>query len=305
MSVGAHYRGTRAGRGLARKVPALLLSTVALACAAGPAVLQEGRRPLHPGAWRSQSVYVYDVTDDREVISVNGDQRRAPASLAKLMTTYVALRHVDDLSSLAPVSSEAYARAVTGNCSMAGFVPGERTTFRDLMYATMLASGGEAAMSLAENACGSTDACVAEMNEVAGQWGLRDTSYRNVEGLDAEGQHTTARDVASLVRHALEDGNFRTLFCTPQFGSSPTTAHPDGVLLESTVLSKLGRYDTRGFTILGGKSGTTGDAGLCWATLAEKGGHRYIVVVMGAPIGDLDSPDDGQIVDTLDVMRSL
>ncbi len=50
---------------------AIRLSTVALACAAGPAVLQEGWRPLHPGAWRSQSVYVYDVTDDREVEEFN------------------------------------------------------------------------------------------------------------------------------------------------------------------------------------------------------------------------------------------
>ena len=70
------------------------------------------------------------------------------------MTVLVALEHIDDLSEIAPVDVETYRSMVDENASMAGFFGRELVTYKDLLYGTMLASGGEAANSLAVNISG-------------------------------------------------------------------------------------------------------------------------------------------------------
>lgn len=265
-----------------------------------------GRGPAAQATqYRSPSVYVYNLTDDVEVLDVNGRAQRAPASLVKLMTVYVTLQHVNDLSQPAPVDRDAYLGAVNANASMAGFVTAEATTYRDLLYGTMIASGGEAAGSLAVHTSGSTDAFVAEMNTQAETLGLTSTHFANPAGYDADGQHTSARDVAMLLRAGLENGHFRVLLTTPQFTTSSTLDHPDGLNLTHTVLSRLADDPGEGFTIVGGKSGTTVAAGHCWATLVEKDGKEYIVVVMGAPLADEGEPGDAHILDTLEIAAAL
>ena len=65
------------------------------------------------------------------------------------------------------------------------------------------------------------------------------------------------------------------------------------------------KYNQNGFEIIGGKSGTTDKAGLCWATLAEKNGKEYILVVMGVPYDDIDNLNDGHIEETLRIYESI
>lgn len=227
------------------------------------------------------------------------------ASLTKIMTVRVALKHITDLAETAPVDTDAYHRAVDMNASMAGFRGGEATSYRDLLYATMLRSAGEAADSLAINISGSMDNFVAIMNQEAEDLGLKNTSYANADGMDDPKNYQSAKDCAMLIKDSLEDGNFRAIFTKRDFVTRPTLDHPDGVYLESTVLSHLKKYNQNGFEIIGGKSGTTDKAGLCWATLAEKNGKEYILVVMGVPYDDIDNLNDGQIEETLRIYESI
>ena len=255
--------------------------------------------------YNAESIYVYNVTDDREELNINGEERRALVSLVKIMTVYVALQNIKDLSTIASIDRTSYLNSVKNNASMAGFVSNETTTFRDLLYGTMLASGGECANSLAINISGYIDTYVKKMNRQAADFHMDDTNYKNVEGLDEEGEYTTARDVATLIRHSIKDGNFRAIFTRPYYLSTKTADHPGGLGISSTVLSKLKDFNYSGFKIIGGKSGTTGEAGLCWATLAIKEGKEYIVVVMGAPEGDMKKPEQGQIEDTIKILEEL
>ena len=253
----------------------------------------------------SKAVYLYNLTDDKEVLSKNENKRLPMASLTKIMTVRVALKHITDLAETAPVDTDAYHRAVDMNASMAGFRGGEATSYRDLLYATMLRSAGEAADSLAINISGSMDNFVAIMNQEAEDLGLKNTSYANADGMDDPKNYQSAKDCAMLIKDSLEDGNFRAIFTKRDFVTRPTLDHPDGVYLESTVLSHLKKYNQNGFEIIGGKSGTTDKAGLCWATLAEKNGKEYILVVMGVPYDDIDNLNDGQIEETLRIYESI
>lgn len=253
----------------------------------------------------SKAVYLYNLTDDKEVLSKNENERLPMASLTKIMTVRVALKHITDLAAIAPVDTDAYHRAIDMNASMAGFRGGEATSYRDLLYATMLKSAGEAADSLAINISGSMDNFVAMMNQEAEDLCLKNTSYANADGLDDPKNYQSAKDCAMLIKDSLEDGNFRAIFTKRDFVTRPTLDHPDGVYLESTVFSHLKKYNQNGFEIIGGKSGTTDKAGLCWATLAEKNGKEYILVVMGVPYDDIDNLNDNHIEETLRIYESI
>lgn len=255
--------------------------------------------------YNSNSIYVYNLTDDKEVISLNANKKRNPASLVKIMTTYVALQHIDDLSKIAPIDYETYTELVNNNASMAGFVAGENTSYRDLLYGTILPSGAEAANSLAINVSSNIESFIEKMNQEVVRLKLNNTKYKSVDGLDKNGQFTSAKDVAMLIKKALEDGNFRAIFTKSEYLSTGTNVHPNGVYMESTVLKKLKNYNQDGFKIIGGKSGTTDKAGLCWATLANKNNKEYIIVVMGAKFTDYNNTGDGQIEDTLKVLREI
>lgn len=255
--------------------------------------------------YNSESVFVYNLSDQVEVINIQGDKKRAPASLVKIATVYASLQHLEDLSVSAPVDQASYELAVRNDLAMAGFVPGERTTYRDLLYGTILASGGEAANALATNVAGSSELLVPDMNRLAKELGLRNTRFTNVEGRDEFGQWMSARDIAYLTEATLQNGHFRVLFTTSTFTTSNTSVHPSGIRLEHSVLSKVNLAPGSDFRILGGKSGTTKKAGLCWVVLAEKAGKQYVIVTMGCPYDDINNPGDGHIQDTLRILRDL
>lgn len=264
-----------------------------------------GKKFHSSSPYESDSIYVYNLTEDREELSINGDIRRKPASLVKLMTAYLSLQFIDDLDALAPIDEGTYYDLLAENASMAGFLPGETTNYRDLLYGTILASGAEAANSLAINIAGGREEFIGLMNERANKLGMLDTNYTTVEGLDANNQYTSAQDVAKLLRIALGNENFRHIFSSKAYHSSGTNIHEDGIDTSSTVFDRLKNYEEKGFTILGGKSGTTYGAGLCWATLAEKNGKEYIVVVMGAPFRNFRDRGDLQVKDTLKILEEL
>lgn len=255
--------------------------------------------------YESKAVYVYNLTDDKKITGVNEDEKLPMASLTKIMTVYEGLLRISDLNALAPIDTESYQEMVSQNASMAGFFGNEQTTYRDLLYGAMLPSGGEASDSLAINISGSTLEFTGLMNERAEELGLTNTHFQNVDGMDAPAHYSSAKDIAMLLKAALENENFRAIFTSKDYLSSFTPDHPQGLYMESTVFKKLRDYEYEGFEIIGGKSGTTDKAGLCWATLSVKNGKEYIIIVMGAPYDDIDNPDDGQVKDTLDILERL
>lgn len=255
--------------------------------------------------YASKYIYVLDRGDKKVEYEKKGDKKVYPASLTKIMTTIVALEHLDDLSKTAPVDVETYKKMVAHNASMAGFYGREAVTYRDLLYGTILSSGGEAANSLAIHIGGSVENFVTLMNDKAVELGLEDTHFTNPEGLHDKNQYTTAQDIAKLLDYALDNGDFRAIFTKESFHTTSTSDHPQGITLISTVLSQLQGREEKDFQILGGKSGTTEEAGQCWATLGVKNGQEYIVIVMGAPLRDISNPDKAQIEDTIELYKNI
>lgn len=263
-----------------------------------PAVFEPVDLTAEAQDYYSPTLLLMDGETGQTMASKATADRRPPASLTKMMTVLVALEQIADPSQTTVVDTDHYLAMVEANASMAGFYGDEAVTFRDLMYGTMLPSGGEAAGSLAIAVSGSESAFADLMNRKAAEIGMTDSHFMNATGLDDPNQYSTADDLARLVRYAIQNPEFMKIFSAATYVSSPTANHPDGVYMESSVIQTQHRYPLMpaGCVIVAGKSGITDDAGRCWASVIEKQSRRYIAVTMGAPVDQEDPP--AQLADT-------
>lgn len=221
--------------------------------------------------------------DTGEILSeYRGDEKVYPASLTKIMTALLTVEHVESLDAAVTVPEEIFPVLYAEDASMAGFLPGETVSARDLLYGILLPSGAECCKALAVYISGSEEAFVGLMNQRAEELGLSRTHFCNSSGLHDEEHYSTAEDLCALLAYALKDENFREAFTTRRYSTHPSNRHPDGITFYSTMFQAMEREEVTGGKILGGKTGYTQEAGLCLASLAEIGGKEYLLVTAGA-----------------------
>ncbi len=228
-------------------------------------------------------IYYYNLTDDKVYYEEQAQERISIASLTKITTGIVAIEHIKDLDEEFIITNDDIYGVYDLGASLAGFKVGDKVTYRDLLYGLLLPSGAECAKALASYAFGSDEALVEEMNKLAKKLNLKDTHYTNTIGLDEEEHYSTAEDVATVLKYALQNKTFYEIFTTRVYEAS------NGLTLKSTLETannKLG-YDLD--YILGSKSGFTYGAGRCLASLAVNGDEQYILVITHANVKVVDS----------------
>ena len=242
--------------------------------------------------------------DSGEVLAAkNADASIYPASMTKVMTALLVLEATPDLDTPVTLPGEIFTALQTEKASMAGFLPGETATVRDLLYGALLPSGAECCEALAREVSGSEEAFVELMNQKAAALGMASTHFCNPTGLHDPEHVSTVRDMARLTEAALQNETFRKLFTTERYTVPATNCHPQGFTMHSTLLSQLDGTELHSGRILGGKTGYTGEAGLCLASLAEVKGREYILVTAGA--GGNHSTAPYHIEDAVTVYRRV
>lgn len=161
-----------------------------------------------PPAVNAKSFLVLDLTTKQTLAEREADASADPASLTKLMTAYIVFQALRDkkvtLEQKLPVSLRAWAERKGGGSLM--FIDTTMTpTVDELLKGLIVQSGNDAAVALAENVGGSLDGFVVMMNQKAQQFGLKNTSFRNVTGLTEAGHRSTARDIATMAARIIED----------------------------------------------------------------------------------------------------
>jgi serine-type D-Ala-D-Ala carboxypeptidase (penicillin-binding protein 5/6) len=217
------------------------------------------------------SAYVV-VADDHILWARNADSPRPPASLAKLISVLVLLRGSWDDTRVIQVSKAA--AAIEG--TQLGLKEGEQLRAGDALTAMLLRSANDACLALAEDADGSATAFVVRMNALAVELGMRHTVFRTPCGLDAPGQHTTANDLLTLARAAMQ---------RPEIAQRVGRARDSIVTLRGRTISFTNNNALVGRTTgtIGVKSGYTNAAGKCVIALSERDGHRVWLVMLDAP----------------------
>lgn len=216
---------------------------------------------------------VLRTTDGRTLWDADPDAERAMASTTKIMTAVVVLDHaqLSDPVTISPMAS------VVGE-SGANLVAGDTLTVGQLLEAMLVHSANDAAYALAEHVGGNVADFVVMMNGKAAELGLSHTSFTNPHGLDAQGHHTSAADLATLTTVAMADPRFASIVKMPEV--SVTTGGRTTKYESSNTLLKTYPGAT------GVKTGWTNDAGYCLVASAERNGIGLIAVVLGTDSED-------------------
>lgn len=225
----------------------------------------------------SQNAILYNMDGGEVLYEKAADEKVSIASLTKIMTALVSIENIEDLDTQIVLTADDFKGLAEANAVTAGFTKGEVVTYRDLLYGLLLPSGADAAKALARNIAGSEEDFIKMMNEKVNEMNLENTHFSTVIGLDDDNNYSTAREVALIFKEALKDEDFKTIIMTKEYTSS------DGkVKFHSTIQSNAKKFEIDVPYILGGKTGTTTDAGLCLATIAKENDVNYMLVTLGA-----------------------
>ena len=227
-----------------------------------------------PRVAHAEALLVVEADTGKVLQADNATMPWYPASVTKIMTAYVTLKAVKDgrmsLDTLLTVSPVAASQSP----SKMGFPPGTQLTIDNALKMMMVKSANDMAVVLAEGVGGSIDGFSAMMNQTAQKLGMTQTSYVNPNGLPADGQITSARDLAILARAVIRD-----LPEYEYFMHIPSIRYGRRVTQNFNKL--IGRYPgADGF-----KTGFICASGYNLVASATRNGKRLIAVVLGASSG--------------------
>ncbi|RLM24040.1 serine-type D-Ala-D-Ala carboxypeptidase [Brenneria alni] len=225
----------------------------------------------------AESYILIDYNSGKVLAEMNADARRDPASLTKMMTSYVIGQAIKSgkitPNDIVTVSKDAWA---TGNpvfqgSSLMFLKPGDRVPVSQLNRGIILQSGNDACVAMADYVAGSQDAFVSLMNGYVKALGLQNTHFETVHGLDAPGQFSSARDMALIGQALIRDvpDEYATYKEKEFTFNNIRQTNRNGLLWDSSL------------NVDGIKTGHTSSAGYNLVASATEGQMRLISTVMG------------------------
>jgi D-alanyl-D-alanine carboxypeptidase len=226
---------------------------------------------------------LFDLTEQKVLFSKDIFSRRYPASLTKIMTAIVALKH-GNLDDMVTVSQEAM--NIDADSSVCNLKVGDRIKLGDLINGLLIQSGNDAANAIAEHIAGSNEAFVELMNQEAASLGATGTHFVNAHGLHDENHYTTVYDIYLIFNEAIKDESFVQILNETTYKAVVQRADGTTVDLSWIATNQYHTQETtppKNVTVIGGKTGTTKAAGNCLVLLSKDAyGNPFISVIMNA-----------------------
>lgn len=224
-----------------------------------------------PPSLSANSYILMDFNSDRVLVESNPDMQVEPASITKLMTSYVVFHELEEgnisLEDKVPVSEKAWRT----EGSRMFIEPNMDVSLEQLIKGMVIQSGNDASVALAEYLAGSEDAFAGLMNLYAEQLGMHKSHFMNATGLPHEQHYTTARDVAILSKALIRDfPEYYRWYSEKEYSFNEIRQHNRNNLL------------WRDPAVDGLKTGHTESAGYCLAASAKRDGMRLISVILGS-----------------------
>ena len=228
---------------------------------------------------------------------MKANERAYPASITKVMTALLVVEAISygQLSpdTVATVSSSAV-QGIPSEYVTGAFKAGEEISIENLLYCMLLESDCDASNILAEAVDGTVPDFVAHMNRKAGELDCQGTHFTNTYGLHDENHYSTAYDLALIMEAALEYDLFRDVIKTPSYRVPATNLSGERYFFNKNALISNLYYEGYVYDkCIGGKTGTTDDAGRCLVAAAEDGDELLISVVLGS--GPMQVPGDEKL----------
>lgn len=225
-------------------------------------------------AVNAKSAIMIEESTGKVLFENNADERRAPASMTKVMTLLLIMEHIESGKIKLTDKVMITENAASMGGSQVFLEAGTEMTVDELIKAICIASGNDAAVAMAEYIGGSEEKFVDLMNKRAKELGMKNTTYENPHGLDSSNHLTSARDMAIVARELVKHEKILEYSSTYE----EYLKKPDGTSTWMVNTNKLIRY----YSGLDGlKTGFTETAGYCLTATAKKNDMRLITVVMG------------------------
>jgi D-alanyl-D-alanine carboxypeptidase (penicillin-binding protein 5/6) len=232
---------------------------------------------------------LFDVEHARTLYAERVFERLYPASTTKLMTAYVALKYgnLDDIVVVGRNATLLEQEAV-----LCGLREGDRISLYDLLCGLILYSGNDNGVAIAEHISGSVEGFAQLMNEEAWKLGATNSHFLNPHGLHEEEHYTTAYDLYLILNACIQDSRFVEIASMPSYTGTMTAADGSvrhGTWTPTNHYTRGSRPSPEGIRVVGGKTGTTNEAGSCLllysvtSNSSDGREHPFISVVMGAP----------------------
>jgi D-alanyl-D-alanine carboxypeptidase (penicillin-binding protein 5/6) len=234
-------------------------------------------------------IYLYNIENDRILVSQNTDERIQPVSTVKIMAGLVCIEMLADRLDEVIVVTQAMLDGVSGQHF--NIMPGHNLSVRDLLYLAFCGGCHKSISVLAHVVSGNMPNFVTLMNTRARELGMNDTFYANATGMHHESMHTTVNDISKLCLYAKNNSLLMQIttasdYTTEKLGEKNFTFENRNYLVGTGYTSKY--FDS---IYHGLAAGSTIESGYCAATIADNGSLSYLCIVMGA-----GTAEDGTIM---------
>lgn len=224
---------------------------------------------------KSEKYILYNLNDNEILFERDSHEETHVASLTKIMTTIVAIENIDNFDEKVTITYDML-KDIEWDVAVVGFDVGEKLTYDDLLYGTVLSSGADAVNALAISLAGSEENFVKLMNDKVKELGLKNTHFANPIGLYDTKNYSSAYDISQILIYALKNEKFKEVFSTRiyQFSNGKTT---------KSTIEKYNEKSSNDISyITGSKTGYIKAAGYCLATTATIDNVNYLLVTLNA-----------------------
>ncbi|MBR2578878.1 MAG: D-alanyl-D-alanine carboxypeptidase, partial [Clostridia bacterium] len=233
----------------------------------------------------SDSVYMVNYDLNQSVAEKNIDKKRSPASLTKIVTFLVTYDNCKNRNETKFSVNKEILDMMDPDSSGSKLKEGEEFSVTDLLHTMMISSSGYAAMTLAYHVGqGDVGKFVDMMNKKIEEIGCENTHFENPDGIYAENQYSTARDMYKIANYAMKNKEFLDIVGKSEykmFGDERDPVTTTNYLIDRKRGGKYYYPWAKGI-----KTGHIDDAGRCLISYASKDGKTYLLVVMGGPDKD-------------------
>ena len=220
-----------------------------------------------------------------------------PASLTKIVTLDTVVKYASSLEDTSNISEQDYEELIEENASLAYLQVDSQYSLKDLLYALVLPSGGDAGKALENYFSNNNQNLIDLMNQNMNSIGCTSSNFTNSTGLHNDDLYTTLNDYAKLVIDTLNNSYAKTIL------KSYSYTLDDGLTVKSTLSSLEGYFDD--IEVYGGKTGYTDQAGENIMILYTVNNRSYMLILSGAPGNPYVAGENYHFIDAISVLKYL
>lgn len=239
---------------------------------------------------KSDVYYMESLDEDTAFFDRNSSKQVPAAAFVKILAAVTAIEKWPELDEKVTVTKDNLSLMEYGyGIRTALYKAGEKVSKRELIDCLIIYSANDAASIIAYEISGSLDAFIKEMQATATKIGLTSTVVKNIHGFDEDGQYTTARDIAKMLKYALNYPVFVEAFSASSITLKKTSLNEERTYNASNKMINATISDYYHSSVTGGKQTMTDRAGECIAVVSSKDGYSYLTVVLGGKLMDIDN----------------